>query len=113
MNSRRSGWKLTLPEPHGQSPAMARTSVLLPEPDSPATSNRSPGSTTTSVSPTTAVPSSSDTERSFSVLQPVERHHQRCDAARAGVPVGEPRIIVDQPAERALHDGEGGGCLHH
>ncbi len=46
-------------------------------------------------------------------LQPVERHHQRGDAARAGVPVGETRIIVDQPAERALHDGEGGGRLHH
>ena len=46
-------------------------------------------------------------------LQPVERHHQRGDPARAGVPVGEPRIIVDQPAERGLHDGEGGGRLHH
>ena len=135
MNSRRSGWKLTLPPPHGHSPAMARTSVLLPVPDSPATSTRSPGSITTSVSSTTAVPSSSVTERSsrlsiaspsvsprlmrpmpsplLGALQPVERHHQRGDAARAGVPVGEPRIIVDQPAERALHDGEGGRRLHH
>ena len=43
----------------------------------------------------------------------VERHHQRGDAARAGVPVGKPRIVVDQPAERGLHDGEGGGRLHH
>ena len=32
MNSRRSGCKLTLPPPHGQSPAMARTNVLLPVP---------------------------------------------------------------------------------
>ena len=49
----------------------------------------------------------------FGALQPVERHHQRGDAARAGVPVGQPRIIVDQPAERGLHDGEGGSRLHH
>jgi hypothetical protein len=46
-------------------------------------------------------------------LEAVERHHQRGDAARAGVPVGEPRVIVDQPAERGLHDGEGGRRLHH
>ena len=135
MNSRRSGWKLTLPPPHGHSPAIARTSVLLPVPDLPATSSRSPGSITTSASPTTAVPSSSVTDRSLQAehgvalglaaldaadavaalgaLEPVERHHQRGDAPRAGVPVGEPRIIVDQPAERALHDGEGGRRLHH
>src|ERR1700732_24319 len=48
MNSRRSGWKLTLPPPHGQSPAIARTNVLLPGPDSPATSSRPPASITTS-----------------------------------------------------------------
>ncbi len=33
MKSRRSGWKLTLPPPHGHNPASARTSVLLPVPD--------------------------------------------------------------------------------
>ena len=49
----------------------------------------------------------------FGALEAVERHHQRGDAARAGIPVGKPRIIVDQPAERGLHDGEGGGRLHH
>ena len=127
MKSRRSGWKLTLPPPHGHSPASARTSVLLPVPDSPATSSRSPGPITTSVSPTTAVPSSSVTERSLRTQhgvalglarlmrpmpspcsarsRPSRRHHQRSDAACAGVPVCEPRIIVDQPAERCLHDG--------
>ena len=135
MNSRLSAWKLTLPSPHGHRPATARTSVLLPEPDSPATSTRSPGSITTSVSLTTAVPSSSDTERLFKAehriafgfaapdasegvalfraLEPVERHHQRGDAPRTGVPIGETRIVVDQPSERALHDGKGRGSLHH
>ena len=54
-----------------------------------------------------------DAVAALGALEPVERHHQRGDAARAGVPVGEPRIIVDQPAERGLHDGEGGGRLHH
>src|SRR5207245_10692216 len=45
--------KSTLPLPHGQRPATARTSVDLPVPDSPATSSRSPGSISTWVSLTT------------------------------------------------------------
>ena len=122
-----------LPSPHGHRPAIARTSVLLPVPDSPATSTRSPAAIATSASLTTAVPSSSVTERSCSrsaapsvrrarcgrrrrplgALQGVERDHQRGDAAGRGGPVGEPRIVVDQPVERGLHDGEGGGRLHH
>ena len=46
-------------------------------------------------------------------LEAIERHHQRSDAAGAGVPVSEPRVIVDQPAEGGLYDGEGGSRLHH
>src|SRR5882757_434254 len=134
MNSRRSGWKLTLPPPQGHRPAMARTSVLLPEPDSPDTSNRSPGSMATSVSSTTAVPSSSVTDRSFRLsmvlplvsprwMRPIPspssaRSSPSSDIIseamrRAQAFQSAPRIIVDQPAERALDDGEGGGRLHH
>jgi len=40
------------------------------------------------------------------LLQRVERHHQCGDAARRRIPVGKPRIIVDQPGECRLHDGE-------
>ena len=43
----------------------------------------------------------------------IERNHQRGGAARGRGPVGQPRIVVDQPVERALHDGEGGRRLHH
>ncbi len=32
--------------------------------------------------------------------------------ARAGVPVGKARIVVDKPAKGGLNDGEGGGSLH-
>ena len=46
-------------------------------------------------------------------LQTVERHHQRCDAPRASVPFRKAWIVIDQPAECSLHDGEGGCCLHH
>ena len=52
------------PPPHGHRPAMARTRVLLPEPDAPAIRTRSPGAIDTSVSSTTAVPSLSLTDRS-------------------------------------------------
>ena len=45
-------------------------------------------------------------------LQRVERGHQRGDAGRRRRPVGEPRIVVDQPIERRLHDREGGDRLH-
>ena len=41
-------------------------------------------------------------------LEAVERHHQRCDAPRACVPLRKPRIVIHQPTERCLHDGEGG-----
>src|ERR1700755_1355528 len=102
MNSRRSGWKLTLPPPHGHSPAMARTSVLFPEPDSPATSSRSPGSTVASASSTTRV-AAARSVAALGALQSMEQHHHRGDAPRAGLPAGKPRIIVDQPAERGLH----------
>ena len=54
-----------------------------------------------------------DAVAALGTLRPVKRHHQGRDAARAGVPVGEPRIIIHQPAERALHDSEGGRRLHH
>ena len=47
---------------------MARTKVLLPVPLSPATSTRSPLLMTISVSPTTAVPSSSATEKLISFI---------------------------------------------
>jgi hypothetical protein len=49
--------------PQGQSPAIARTSVLFPVPASPAISTRSPGIVETSASSTTAVLSSNVTER--------------------------------------------------
>ena len=49
----------------------------------------------------------------FRLFQRVERDHQRGDTPRRRIPVGQPRIIVDQPRERRLHDGEGRGRLHH
>ena len=49
---------------------MARTSVLLPVPDSPAISTRSPGMMAMSVSSSTAVPSSSVTDRSLAAAAP-------------------------------------------
>src|SRR6478736_464263 len=123
MKSRRSGWKLTLPPPHGHNPASARTKVLLPVPDSPATSRRSPGWITTSVSSTTAVPSSSVTERSFRLsiaspsvsprlIRPMPSPRSARSSPSSDI-IGEAGIIVDQPAEGGLHDGEGGGRLHH
>jgi len=54
-----------------------------------------------------------DAVATFGTLKAVQRHHQRGNPPRAGVPVRKPRIIVDQPAKRALHDGEGGRRLHH
>src|SRR5207249_4429030 len=47
-----------------------------------------------------------DTVAALGTLESIERHRQRGDPARAGVPVGELRIIIHQPAKRALHDGE-------
>src|SRR5262245_41636363 len=46
-------------------------------------------------------------------LQRVDRHHQRSDPPRASIPVRKSRIIVNQPAECALHDSESRCRLHH
>ena len=124
----------TLPSPHGHRPAMARTSVLLPVPDSPATSTRSPGTISTSASfddrgavverdrevgeaqrragssPRSMRPTPSPC---LGALQSVERHHQRGDAAGRRGPVGKPGIVVDQPVEGGLDDDEGRRRLHH
>ena len=42
----------------------------------------------------------------------VARRQQLADAACGCHPIGKPRIVVDQPVERVLHDGKGGRCLH-
>ena len=87
-----------------------------------------------SASLTTAVPSSSVTDRSRSrsaapVVSPRSMRREAFGRPRAFSrpssetiseatrerrrgPVGEPRIVVDQPVERALHDGEGRRRLH-
>ena len=127
------GASVISPSPHGHSPAIARTSVLLPVPDSPATSTFSPNCTVTSASSTTTVPSESATDTSLQpdrgavafgaadraglalldAIQPVERDQQVRGAPRRRGPFGEPRIVVDDPVERVLHLDEGGGRLHH
>jgi hypothetical protein len=44
-------------------------------------------------------------------LKCVDRNHQRGDPPRTCIPVRKTRIVVDQPSESALHDGEGGRGL--
>jgi hypothetical protein len=48
----------------------------------------------------------------FGPFERIERQHQAADPPRRRRPIGEPGIIVDQPVESGLHDGEGRGCLH-
>src|SRR3984893_3538766 len=120
MNSRRSGWKLMLPPPHGalagpgfashQQPfagldhhfCFTDTSGAVVE------GHRKIVEAENSIAFDFAVLDAADTVATLGTFKSVERHHQRCGAARAGVPVRKPRVIVDQPTERALHDSEGG-----
>ncbi|MNE23254.1 hypothetical protein D3C80_1165010 [compost metagenome] len=48
----------------------------------------------------------------FGPLETVKRHHQGSNAACAGIPIRQPGIVVDQPAEGGLNDGESGCRLH-
>ena len=107
--------------------------MLLPEPVSPATRTRSPwcdrhlgsldhrGAVVERhrqiaqpqrdlVGP--AAPDPADAVGAFRAFQRVERGHQRGDARRRRRPIGEPRVVVDQPVERRLHDREGRNRLH-
>ena len=75
----RCGTKATLapagsrmrPSPQGHRPAMARMSVLFPDPDSPPSSTRSPGLTLMSTSSITTRPSRCTMERSVSWMASV------------------------------------------
>ena len=46
------------------------------------------------------------------LFERIQRSDERRNAPRIRVPAREARIVVDQPAERGLHDHEGGGRLH-
>ena len=108
--------------------------MLLPVPDSPTTSTFSPGAISISASFTTALPSSKVTERSrnrsapssagLRTIRPVVSSRsarskrssdtsKRGESARRRGPIGQARIVFDQPIERDLHDDERRGGLHH
>ena len=46
-------------------------------------------------------------------FQRIKGDHQRGSAPGGGGPVGHLGIVIDQPVEGALHDGEGRRGLHH
>ena len=101
----------TAPRPHGQTPAMARMMVLLPLPDWPRISTRSPGWISTSASATSISPSGRDRPSSRSTRRSespgvhldllavaasrslssrsCKRHVQVHDAIGRGAPFGE------------------------
>src|SRR4029077_10924284 len=113
----------TLPSPQGQRPAIARTSVLLPVPDSPATRtplargdrhlrildhfgavlerNRQIAQAQRRLLGFAAL----DAPHVFALFAPfeiVERNHERRHAPGRGGPIRQSRIVVHQPVESTL-----------
>ena len=125
------GGRLICPAPHGQSPAMARKSIVLPTRGPATISTRSPGPIATSPPPGSRAPpgvatsrpvkaiwSSVDAASSMRGAAVVEAVHGRDGRAEAGdahqrrPPVGDDAEIVDEPAQRLLHLVEGADRHH-
>ena len=119
------------PSPQGHNPAIARISVLLPEPDSPPSSTRSPGLTLMSVSSMTTRPSRCTIDRSDHfdvgltgvldhdgrrargiVVHLVERLVQLLRPPCRRRPLGQADEVLGKPVERSQHGDERSRNLH-
>ena len=117
------------PLPNGQMPAMARNSVVLPQPEVPRTSTRAPSGMSMSASATSVRPlgsarstwSSSRLPSPASTTTPgvlalllLRGHDGGVETGQTvdrGFPAGEADVGVDEPGQRSLHLAEGAGDL--